>query len=166
MRRLRVIPWFALLNALVVLTACDTGDQRGVAERADAPSTASSKRPSPSAGALVARHRPAIAEALARDSRCVARACSTPSGLERRAAALAATVAPLDDALGNVATPRAKDERVATSVVRHAAQQLESCFLLSARKHGGTPTLEECRGPVAEFREAVVVLRERIARNA
>jgi hypothetical protein len=156
----------AVLIVPLALAACDAGTGSRSTQQAERPSTAAAEPPSPTARSLVARHRPAISRALARDARCLARACSTPSGLQRRAKAIAGTVAPLDDALGRVPTAEAKRQRVPTSVVRHAARQLESCVLLSARKHGGRPTLEECRGPVAEFREAVAALREGILESA
>lgn len=156
----------AVLSVPVALVACDAGAGSRTTEQAERPATAPAALPSSNARVLVARHRPAIAGVLARDARCVARACSTPSGLQRRAEAIARTVAPLDDALGRVETAEAKRDRVPTSVVRHAARQLESCFLLSARKHSGRPRLDECLGPVAEFHEAVAGLREGIAENA
>jgi hypothetical protein len=50
---------------------------------------------------------------------------------------------------------KAELERVATatSSLRHAALELQSCFLLSARKHDGTPVVSECYAPAGRFRE-------------
>jgi hypothetical protein len=152
------------LALLLAMAGCDAGDEGSAVESRREATTTAVKR-TPDAGDIVARHRPAIARALAREARCVARTCSTPAGLRRRAETLAATVAPLDDALGEVHSAEAKHERVATSVLRHAVRQLRSCFLLSARRHGGLSRLDECRGPEAEYHEAVALLRAGVVAN-
>jgi hypothetical protein len=105
------------------------------------------------------RYTAAIASALAADAKCVEEGCSTPAGLERRASAIADAVRPFDDALAAIPTMDAKRTRAVTSAFRHSARQLQTCFQLSAAKHGGTPELAECAGPVAEFRRAVRALR-------
>jgi carboxylesterase type B len=80
-----------------------------------------------------------FARALARDAACVAPDCSTPPTVAARAARLASVVKPLDDAYGRERTQSAKLRRVPTSAFLHAAQELASCFHLSARQ-GGTST--------------------------
>lgn len=141
---------------LAACVGCDLGREEAVA-----PATTPAVSPVVRSDSVVARYRPAIVRVLAEDDACRAAACSTPEGLRRRADAIAAVVAPLDAAL--VRAPLGRDDekrtRSATSPLLHAVQQLRTCFELSADKHGGTPTVDECRGPISDFHRAADLVR-------
>jgi hypothetical protein len=140
---------------LVALTGCDLGDDEGptAAPKVETTTTVAGD------GDVVARHRAGILRVLAADAACVASSCSAPTGLEDRADALAAEVVPLDEALSARPADAKRPERVATSALRHAVQEMRTCFELSAAKHDGSPALADCRRPVAEFHRAVEYLR-------
>jgi hypothetical protein len=145
----------------LILGGCDAGDD-------EARPAVPRERPSATtAAALVQPYRAGIEAALARDQACTAVACSTPAGLLRRADALAAAVVPLDDALAG--TPASKAEALpaatAAGAFRHSVRQLDTCFELSAQKHGGVPALADCQGPIADYDRAVALVRTAVRGN-
>ena len=154
----------ALLVSIAAVLAgagCSLGDD--APQSAAPPAVPALRPPAAARGTVLDRHRPRILRALAADAACRTPACTTLPGFRRRAEALADSVGPLDEELAAVPTMEAKNARVATSVVRHAARQLQTCSQLSAAKHEGGATLAECRGPVADFRQAVEYLRASVA---
>ena len=95
----------------------------------------------------------AVRSALARDVACADVDYKVPTALAMRAARLASVVRRLDASYAREATQSPKLRRVPTSSFLHATLELQSCFQLSARQHGGTVEIAECRAPIAQYRE-------------
>jgi hypothetical protein len=135
--------------AVLGLAACDRGatDAPPAPPKLEEPATTAA---GPSADEIVAAHRPHIARVFAADDDCVNADC-----FARRAAEVSAAVTPFDEELGESEAADAKVMRTTTSALLHASLELRSCVELSARKQDRVPQLDECRGPLQQFGEAM-----------